>query len=72
MSFIKDAVFFAYSGKASLLTVGAFLLAYSGKVRLIRALRDCKPRSLTVNKKTPTVSKKTSPLEFKRGVGWPS
>ena len=26
-------------------------LAYSGKVRLIRALRDCKQRSLTVSKK---------------------
>ena len=59
---------------AFLLTVGAFLLtsfsfltyswsffAYSGKVRLIRALRDCKQRSLTVSKKVPTVSKKASP-----------
>ena len=49
---------------AFLLTVGAFLLAilaflrlqvelfaYSGKVRPIRALRDCKRRSLTVRKK---------------------
>ena len=33
--------FFAYSLKASLLTVGAFF-AYSGKLHLIRALRDCK------------------------------
>ena len=57
------------------LTVGAFSLTalafftynwsffgYSGKVRLIRALRDCKQRSLTVSKKTPTVSKKRFPL----------
>ena len=59
---------------ASLLTIGAFLLtvlaffayswsffAYSGKVLLIRALRDCKQRSLTVSEKAPTVSKKASP-----------
>ena len=59
---------------AFLLTVGAFLLtilaifaysgssfAYSGKVRLIRALRDCKQRSLTVSKKAPTVSTKSFP-----------
>ena len=44
---------------ALLLTVRAFLLTV-GKVCLIRALRDCKQRSLTVSKKTPTVSKKTS------------
>ena len=36
--------------------------AYSGQVRLIRALRDCKRRSLTVSKKAPTVSKKVSPV----------
>ena len=48
---------------ALLLTVGAFL-AYSGKVHLIRALRDCKQRSLTVSKKAPTVSKKASPNKF--------
>ena len=30
-------------------------------MRLIRALRDCKQRSLTVSKKAPTVSKKASP-----------
>ena len=47
---------------ASLLTVGAFF-SYSGKVRLIRALRDCKQRSLTVSNKVPTVSKKASPFE---------
>ena len=62
---------------ASLLTIGAFLLtalafftyswsffAYSGNVRLIRALRDCKQRSLTVSKKAPTLSKKIPPLEY--------
>ena len=38
------------------------IFAYSGNVRLIRALRDCKQRSLTVSKKAPTVSKKTSPI----------
>ena len=70
-----DAVFFAFSWKlpaysgAFLLTVDNFsfftyswsFLAYSGKVRLIRALSDCKQRSLTVSKKAPTVSKKASP-----------
>ena len=45
-----------------MLTIGAFF-AYSGKVRLKRALRDCKQRSLTVSKKAPTVSKKASPLK---------
>ena len=68
--------FFAYSWKLPaysrvfLLTVDNFsffylqleLFAYSAKVRLIRALRDCEQRSLTVSKKTPTVSK-TSPLK---------
>ena len=66
---------------AFLLTIGAFLLtklafsmftyswrsffAYSGKVHLIRALRDCKQRSLTVSKKAPpTVSKNASPFHF--------
>ena len=59
---------------AFLLPVGAFLLtilaslpelfAYSGKVRLIRALRDCKQGSSTVRKKAPTVSKSEAP---KRG-----
>ena len=31
-------------------------------MRLIRALRDCKQRSLTVSKKAPTASKKLSPF----------
>ena len=34
--------------------------AYSGKVCLIRALKDCRQRNLTVSKQAPTVSKKTS------------
>ena len=45
--------FFAYSWRS---------FAHSGKVRLIRALRDRKQRSLTVSTKAPTVSKKASPL----------
>ena len=44
-----------------LLTIGASF-AYSGKLRPIRALRDCKQRSSTVSKKTPTVSKQASPF----------
>ena len=54
--------FFAY--KFSFLTYSWSFFAYSGKVRLIRALRDCKQRSLTVSKKAPTVSKKASPLSI--------
>ena len=55
---------------AFLLTFGAFFFfAYSGKVRLIRPLRDCMQRSLTVSKKAPTVSKKASPIIF--GHPWP-
>ena len=50
---------FAYSFSFS--AYGWSFFAYSGKVRLIRALRDCKQRSLTVSKKAPTVSTKTSP-----------
>ena len=41
-----------------------FFVAYSGKVHLISALRDCKQRSLTVSKTAPTVSKKASPIFF--------
>ena len=52
--------FFAYS--FSFLTYSWSFCAYSGKVRLVRALRDCKQRSLTVSKKAPTVSKKASPI----------
>ena len=50
---------FAYS--FSLRAYSWSFFAYSEKVRLIRALRDCKQRSLTLSKKAPTVSKKTSP-----------
>ena len=64
---------------AYLLTVGVFLaysfsfftyswsfFVYSGKVRLIRALRDCKQRSLTVSKKSSDcISKEASPKEFR-------
>ena len=51
--------FFAYS--FCFFTYSWSFFAYSGKVRLIRALRDCKQRSLTVSKKAPTVSEKASP-----------
>ena len=52
--------FFAYSWSSfaysfSFFTYNWSFCAYSGKVRLIMALRDCKQRSLTVSKKTPTV-----------------
>ena len=57
--------FFAYS--FSFFAYNWSFLAYSGKLRLTRALRDCKQRSLTVSKKAPTVSKKTSP-KFNRGL----
>ena len=52
--------FSAYS--FSFFTYSWSFFAYSGKVRLERALTDCKQRSLTVNKKAPTVSKRASPL----------
>ena len=39
-------------------------------MRLIRALRDCKQRSLTVSKKAPSVSKKASPILFAPGIFW--
>ena len=51
---------FAYSFSFS--TYSWSFCDYSGKVRLIRPLRDCKQRSLTVSKKAPTVSRKASPL----------
>ena len=51
---------FAYSFSFPCLQLELFF-AYGGKVRLIRALRDCKQRSFTVSKKAPTVSKKASP-----------
>ena len=43
--------------------------AYSGKVRLISALRDWKQRSLTVSKEAPTVSIKASPNQFSEPGG---
>ena len=55
LAFLLTVGAFLLTVLACLLTVGAFF-AYSGKVRLIRALRDCKQRSLTASKKTPTVS----------------
>ena len=56
---------FLLTALAFLLALGAFF-AYSG--RLIRALRDCKPRSLTVSKEAPTVSKKASPKQYPNGT----
>ena len=50
---------FAYN--FSFFTYNWSFFAYSGKVHLIRALRNCKRRSLTVSKTTPTVSKRASP-----------
>ena len=49
--FAYNFSFFAYSWS---------FFAYSGKASLIRTLRDCKQRSLTVSKKAPTVSKQAS------------
>ena len=55
--------FFAYS--FSFFTYSWSFFAYSGKVLPIRALRDCKQRSLTVSKKAPTVSKRAkAPFAF--------
>ena len=51
----------AYS--LSFFTYNWSFFAYSGKARLIRALRDCKQRSVTVSKKAPTVSRKASPIK---------
>ena len=53
---------FAYSFSFSAYSWSFF--AYNEKVRLIRALRHCKQRSLTVSKKAPTVSKKASPVLY--------
>ena len=59
-SFLLTIGAFLLVALAFLLTVGAFF-AYNGKVRLIRALRDCEQRSFTVSKRTLSVSKKASP-----------
>ena len=66
---IDNFSFFAYSWSFSAysFSFSAYswsFFAYSGKVLLIRALRDCKQRSLTVSKKAPTVSKKPPPIAF--------
>ena len=53
MLFCLQFLFFTYSWS---------FCAYTGKVRLRRALRDCKHRNLTVSKKTPSVRKKKFPL----------
>ena len=60
---------FTYSGSffnyiLSFFYVQLELFGLQWEVRLISALRDCKQRSLTVSKKTPTVSRKASPLFF--------
>ena len=62
---VDNFSFFAYSFGFFTYNSGFFtyswsFFAYSGKVRLIRALRDCKQRSLTASNKAPTVSKKAS------------
>ena len=63
---VDNFSFFAYSWSFfahsfSFLTHSWSSFAYSGKVHLIRALRDCKQRSLTVSKKAPTVSESATP-----------
>ena len=53
--------FFAYN--LSFFAYNCSFLACNGKVRLLRALKDCKQRKLTVSKEAPPASKKrTSPL----------
>ena len=69
LAFLLTVGAFLLTVLAFLLAVGAFLLTV-GKVHLIRALRDCKQRSLTVSKKAPTVNKKkTSPLVLQCFLG---
>ena len=73
-AFLLTIYFFSFSAdNFSFFTYNWSFFAYNGKVRLIRALRDCKQRSLTVSKKAPTVSTKASPLvrllnQFKAGA----
>ena len=59
--FTYSRSFSAYS-LVSLLTVGAFCLQWESASN--KGLRGCKQRSLTVSKKTPTVSKKFPPIVF--------
>ena len=63
--FTYNCSFFAYN--FSFFTYSWSFFAYGGKVRLIRALRDCKQRSLTVSKKAATGSKKASPFQMRAG-----
>ena len=59
-SFAYNWSFFAYS--FSFFTCSWSFFAYSGKVRLIGALRDCKPKKLNCKqKKTPTACKTKLP-----------
>ena len=63
---VDNFSFFTYNWSFSAYSFSSFacswsFFVYSGKVRLIRALRDCKQRSLTVSKKAPTVSKRSFP-----------
>ena len=61
--FTYSSSFLAYS--FSYFTYNWSFFSHSGKVRLIRALRDCEQRSSTVSKKAPTVSKKAPPPQKK-------
>ena len=63
---IDNSAFFTYNWSLfaysfSFFTYSSSFFAYNGKVRLIRALRDCNQRNFTISKKAPTVSKKASP-----------
>ena len=66
----KDAAFLLLTAGSFLLTTELFLLtdlqleffACNGKGPLISTSTDCKQRSSTVSKKTPTISKKASPF----------
>ena len=71
-SLLLTVGFFAYN--FSFLTYNWSFFVYNEELRLIRGLRDCKQRSLTVSKKAPTVSrtkknfprnKSQTPLLFK-------
>ena len=67
LEFIVDNFSFSLAVGVFCLQLSLFYLqleffADSGKVRLIRALRDCKQRIFTVSKETPIVSKKNFPL----------
>ena len=50
-------------GKTSISLIGE-----ESVFRVTRTLRDCKQRSLTVSKKTPTVSKQASPFHGRQGT----